>query len=67
MMGRMPQLDHGLMVSSAVMLIGIVLLIGPALLALAVPPWWTRAMALLIVSGACAELAYLWRFCRTRM
>jgi len=57
-------LRGALIVPGAVMLTGIFLLLGPLAVGLATPLWWTRAAALIIVSGAVAELHAVWTFCR---
>jgi hypothetical protein len=46
------------------MLVAIVLLIVPTELNIPVPAWWTRLMALFLVSGAAAEIFAVWSFVR---
>jgi hypothetical protein len=64
MISREATYRHRLAVSGGIMLAGILLLIVPIVLNIAVPISWTREMALFVVCGAAVELYAVWRFVR---
>lgn len=59
-------LRRSLILSGAVMLVGVLMLIAPQAFAWAPPLWWRRAAALVILIGALAEIVAVWRFFRQR-
>jgi xanthine/uracil permease len=59
-------LRRHLLVSGAVMLVGVVLLLAPQAMAWVAPLWWRRVAASVILIGALAEILAVWRFRRRR-
>ena len=57
---------RALRASGLMMLVGIAMLIGTAVLQ-PVPLWWTRMAAILTIAGAALELLAVWRFLRSRV